>query len=58
VEVHPNPDAARSDGEQSLTYEQFADMAHALFTIHDEVRTLIKDPFAMAPVSVSGASKH
>jgi 3-deoxy-7-phosphoheptulonate synthase len=59
VEVHPNPDMAKSDGEQSLTYDQFADMAHALFKIHDEVRTLIKDPFAMTgPVAVSGASKH
>jgi len=59
VEVHPNPDMARSDGEQSLTYEQFADMASALFKIHEEVRTLIKDPFAMTgPASVTGASKH
>ena len=59
VEVHPNPDEARSDGEQSLTFEQFADMAGALGKIHDVVRTLIKDPFAMAaPTRVEGASKH
>jgi len=59
VEVHPDPDMARSDGEQSLTFEQFSDMAHALFKIHEEVRTLIKDPFAMTgPVTVDGASKH
>jgi 3-deoxy-7-phosphoheptulonate synthase len=30
VEVHPNPDEAKSDGEQSLTFDQFADMAGAL----------------------------
>jgi 3-deoxy-7-phosphoheptulonate synthase len=59
VEVHPDPDAARSDGEQSLTFDQFGDMAHALFKIHDEVRTLIKDPFAMTgPAAIDGASKH
>jgi 3-deoxy-7-phosphoheptulonate synthase len=59
VEVHPDPDQARSDGEQSLTYDQFRDMAGALFKIHEEVRTLIKDPYAMTgPVSVGGASKH
>ena len=59
VEVHPNPDQARSDGEQSLTFDQFADMASALYKIHEEVRTLSKDPFAMAgPIKVDGASKH
>ncbi len=59
VEVHPNPDEARSDGEQSLTFDQFANMASALLTIHEQVRTLIKDPFAMtSPVNVGGASKH
>jgi 3-deoxy-7-phosphoheptulonate synthase len=59
VEVHPDPDQARSDGEQSLTYDQFRDMAGALFKIHEEVRTLIKDPYAMTgPLSVGGASRH
>src|SRR5664280_2254911 len=59
VEVHPNPDQAMSDGEQSLTFEQFADMASALNQIHEQVRTLIKDPFAMAgPIKVGEASKH
>ncbi len=59
VEVHPNPDEALSDGEQSLTFEQFADMASAVKKIHEEVRTLIKDPFAMTgPVRVDGVSKH
>ena len=36
VEVHPNPDEARSDGEQSLTFDQFEDMASAL--VHDPRR--------------------
>ena len=59
VEVHPNPNEARSDGEQSLTFEQFAEMANALGQIHDMVRTLIKDPFVTAgSVKVGGASKH
>ena len=59
VEVHPRPDEAKSDGEQSLTFDQFADMASALRKIHEEVRTLIKDPFAMTgPIQVGGVSKH
>jgi 3-deoxy-7-phosphoheptulonate synthase len=59
VEVHPRPDEARSDGEQSLTFEQFASMAAALRHIHDEVKTLIKDPFITdGPVKVGGASNH
>ena len=59
VEVHPRPDEAKSDGEQSLTFDQFGDMASALRKIHEEVRTLIKDPFAMTgPIKVDGTSKH
>jgi 3-deoxy-7-phosphoheptulonate synthase len=59
VEVHPNPNEALSDGEQSLTFEQFRDMAAAVRHIHDEVRTLIKDPFVTdGPAKVGGLSKH
>jgi len=58
VEVHPNPDEARSDGEQSLTFAQFADMSSALTQIHEMVKTLTKDPFTMGAVKVDGASKH
>jgi 3-deoxy-7-phosphoheptulonate synthase len=59
VEVHPNPDEALSDGEQSLTFDQFRSMAHALKHIHEEVRTLIKDPFVTdGPVNVGGPNKH
>jgi 3-deoxy-7-phosphoheptulonate synthase len=59
VEVHPNPNEARSDGEQSLTFDQFRDMSSALVTIHEQVRTLTKDPFVTdGPVRVGGSSKH
>jgi 3-deoxy-7-phosphoheptulonate synthase len=37
VEVHPDPDDALSDGEQSLTLEQFAELAPLLRQIHHEV---------------------
>jgi 3-deoxy-7-phosphoheptulonate synthase len=37
VEVHPNPNDALSDGEQSLTLEQFAEMAPLLRQVHGEV---------------------
>ncbi len=37
VEVHPDPDEALSDGEQSLTLEQFDAMAPLLRQIHSEV---------------------
>jgi 3-deoxy-7-phosphoheptulonate synthase len=40
VEVHPNPDDALSDGEQSLTLEQFSEMAPVLQQIHGEVEGL------------------
>src|SRR6188508_2086077 len=37
VEVHPSPDDALSDGEQSLTREQFAELAPLLRQVHGEV---------------------
>jgi 3-deoxy-7-phosphoheptulonate synthase len=40
VEVHPNPDDALSDGEQSLTFEQFSEMAPVLRQVHGEVASL------------------
>ena len=40
VEVHPDPDEALSDGEQSLTLDQFASLAPMLRLVHDEVRGL------------------
>jgi 3-deoxy-7-phosphoheptulonate synthase len=44
VEVHPEPDAALSDGEQSLTLEQFSELAPLLRQVHAEVKSL--DPRA------------
>lgn len=40
VEVHPDPDEALSDGEQSLTLEQFAEMAPVLRQVHAAVEGL------------------
>ena len=37
VEVHPDPDEALSDGEQSLTLDQFGALAPMLRLVHDEV---------------------
>jgi 3-deoxy-7-phosphoheptulonate synthase len=37
VEVHPDPDDALSDGEQSLTFEQFSEMAPVLRQVHEQV---------------------
>jgi 3-deoxy-7-phosphoheptulonate synthase len=48
VEIHPNPDEALSDGEQSLTLEQFAALAPVLRQVHEEVRGLDRDPVASA----------
>jgi 3-deoxy-7-phosphoheptulonate synthase len=41
VEVHPEPDEARSDGEQSLTLEAFARMAPVLRQVHAQVQPLL-----------------
>jgi 3-deoxy-7-phosphoheptulonate synthase len=43
VEVHPRPDEALSDGEQSLTLGQFADLAPMLRQVHDHVARLRED---------------
>lgn len=41
VEVHPNPDDALSDGEQSLSLEQFQGLAPTLRIVHEQVRPLV-----------------
>ncbi len=41
VEVHPNPDDALSDGEQSLTLEMFAEMAPVLRQVHSQVEPIV-----------------
>jgi 3-deoxy-7-phosphoheptulonate synthase len=40
VEVHPRPEDALSDGEQSLDLDQFAELAPLLGVVHREVRVL------------------
>jgi 3-deoxy-7-phosphoheptulonate synthase len=40
VEVHPHPEDALSDGEQSLTLDQFGDLAPVLREVHAQVRGL------------------
>ena len=59
VEVHPNPEAALSDGEQSLTLDQFRELMPALRAVHGEVGDLHRDPvLETAALGVGGASKH
>jgi len=45
VEVHPDPDDALSDGEQSLTLDQFSEMAPVLRTVHSQVSDLREADF-------------
>jgi 3-deoxy-7-phosphoheptulonate synthase len=47
VEVHPNPDEALSDGEQSLTLDMFAELAPLLGLVHREVRPLHRESHAL-----------
>ncbi|MEA2537865.1 MAG: 3-deoxy-7-phosphoheptulonate synthase [Chloroflexota bacterium] len=59
VEVHPRPDEALSDGEQSITLEQFAELMAALRSIHAQIRDLHDDPvLSGAALKVGGASRH
>ena len=44
VEVHPRPDEALSDGEQSLTLEQLGTLAPMLRTVHEQLSGLSRDP--------------
>ena len=41
VEMHPEPAAALSDGDQSLTFEEFSSLAAALFPARDAERLLV-----------------
>ena len=43
VEVHPRPDEALSDGEQSLTFAMFDQMMTALTAVHGHVKDLHGD---------------
>ncbi|HET7676697.1 MAG TPA: 3-deoxy-7-phosphoheptulonate synthase [Candidatus Limnocylindrales bacterium] len=44
VEVHPRPDEALSDGEQSLTLDGFRELMRSVRAIHEQVRFLHGDP--------------
>jgi 3-deoxy-7-phosphoheptulonate synthase len=44
VEVHPRPEEALSDGEQSLTFDLFDQMMTAITAVHAHVRDLHGDP--------------
>jgi 3-deoxy-7-phosphoheptulonate synthase len=59
VEVHPHPEDALSDGEQSLTFEGFVAMMDALVPVHEATRSLLGDPVAAAAaVGTGGPSRH
>ena len=54
VEIHPNPDEAWSDGEQSLTLEMFAALAPVLRQVHEQVSGLGQDPAMAAGIHRRG----
>jgi 3-deoxy-7-phosphoheptulonate synthase len=59
VEVHPRPDEALSDGEQSLTFEGFADLMRSLGPLHEGASSLRQAPrLPDAALGVGGNSKH
>ena len=57
VEVHPRPDEALSDGDQSLRLDEFGALMKALTPVHAQVRDLRGDP-VVAAVDLGGQSKH
>jgi len=56
VEVHPRPDEALSDGEQSLTFALFDQMMAAITGVHEHVRDLHGDLLSgdSAPAKAAG----
>jgi len=59
VEVHPHPESALSDGEQSLTPDQFRALMGSLRAVHADVADLHRDPvLSTAALGVGGSSKH
>ncbi len=57
VEVHPRPDEALSDGEQSLTLQMYEQLADALGKVHAEVRSLAAQPVADGAFALA-AGRH
>jgi 3-deoxy-7-phosphoheptulonate synthase len=63
VEVHPDPDAALSDAEQQLNFDQFRAMVNQLTPMHELVRSQVQDaalarPAAVGAGSGGGLSRH
>jgi hypothetical protein len=59
VEVHPRPDEALSDGEQSLDLQGFRDLMAALVPVHVQARPLHGDPILSgAALGVGDGGKH
>src|SRR6266545_3004937 len=58
VEVHPRPEEALSDGEQSITIDHFAQMMMAVRSVHERVRGLEWDlARSDAAVRIAGRSE-
>ena len=59
VEVHPRPDEALSDGEQSITIAQFGELMTGLRAVHAQVGDLHGGPvLPNAVLKVGGTGKH
>ena len=56
VEVHPDPASAMSDGEQSLTFDQFAEMMTRLTMVANAVGRHVVHPALAAPPIVQQES--
>jgi len=56
VEVHPRPEDALSDGEQSLTFDGFRSMMDAIVPVHEHVKALHGDPVELA--AAVGGGRH
>jgi 3-deoxy-7-phosphoheptulonate synthase len=58
VEVHPRPEEALSDGEQSLTFPEFEALMNAVGPVHERVAGLRGDPARAEAAAAAGPSKH
>jgi 3-deoxy-D-arabino-heptulosonate 7-phosphate (DAHP) synthase len=58
VEVHPRPEEALSDGEQSLTIPQFESLMAAVLPVHERVAALRGDPAAVEATVAIGGGRH
>ncbi len=51
IEVHPNPDVARSDGAQSLTFDQFDDLTPRIAAVARAVGRTLSVPGSLAAIA-------